>query len=187
MCINPEKMSNKNAYLSAYLVGGRRKYLTAENISVVLKFQPPHWIIRLWKGFQYTEWTLINWNLEELMHCRLRDTSIEIYKKWGYGEGKPLSSTYDSSYIVLRRECWLQWSKTLKFSTSLAGHIASWLVSLEPQWLMIISLLQRQHKNEYDRTVTKLLGNEAVDRWMKRPREGQDGIVFESRHLRSLE
>ena len=51
-------------------------------------------------------------------------------------------------------------------------------MSLEPQWLVIISLLQRQHKNEYDSTVTNLLGNEDVYQCLKNPREGQDGMVF---------
>ena len=58
-------------------------------------------------------------------------------------------------------------------------------MSLEPQWLVIISLLKRENKNEYDSAATKLLGNDDVDRWLKNPREGQDGIVFESPHFRS--
>ena len=58
-----------------------------------------------------------------------------------------------------------------KFSPLLAVYTASWWVSLEPQWLVTISLLQRQHINEYDSTVTKLLGNDAVDRWLKKSRE----------------
>ena len=33
-----KKVSNKNTYLSAYWVGGRRKYLNAENMSAALKF-----------------------------------------------------------------------------------------------------------------------------------------------------
>ena len=33
-----KKLSTKNTYLSAYWVGGRRKYLTAENMSAALKF-----------------------------------------------------------------------------------------------------------------------------------------------------
>ena len=54
-------------------------------------------------------------------------------------------------------------------------------MSLEPQWLVIISLLQKKNKNEYDSTVTKLWGDDAVNQWLKNPREGQDGIVvFES-------
>ena len=106
------------------------------------------------------------------MYCSSQDTAIEIYKKWGDGEGKPLRSTNERSYIISWRECRLQCSKTLNLSTSMAGHTASWLMSLEPQWLAIISLLQRQHKNEYDSTVAKLLGDDAVDRWLKRPREG---------------
>ena len=51
-------------------------------------------------------------------------------------------------------------------------------MSPEPQWLVIIILLQRKNKNEYDSTVTKILGNDDVNRWLKKPREGQDGIVF---------
>ena len=43
---------------------------------------------------------------------------------------------------------------------------------------MIISLLQNKNENEYDSTVTKLLGNDTVNWWMKNPREGQDGIVY---------
>ena len=50
-------------------------------------------------------------------------------------------------------------------------------MSLEPQWLVIISLPQNKNKIDYDSTVTKLLRNEAVNRWLKNPREGQDGIV----------
>ena len=57
-------------------------------------------------------------------------------------------------------------------------------MSLEPQWLVIISLIQRKNKNEYDSTVTKLLGTDAVNRWLTNPREGQVGIVFESTHFR---
>ena len=57
-------------------------------------------------------------------------------------------------------------------------------MSLEPQWLVIISLLQRENENDYDSTVTKLLENDAVNRWLKNTREGQDGIVvFESTHF----
>ena len=93
-------------------------------------FQPPLWIIRLWKGFQYTEWKIIHWYRDELIHCHSRDTALEIYKKWGDGEGKTVRSTYYKSYIVLRRACWLQWSRTLKFSTSLEGNAASWLMAL---------------------------------------------------------
>ena len=59
-------------------------------------------------------------------------------------------------------------------------------MSLEPQCLVIISLLQRQHKNEYDSTVTKIWGNYAVDQWLEDPREVQNGIVFKSPHFRSL-
>ena len=33
-----KKVNNKNTYLSAYWVGGRRKYLNAENMSAALKF-----------------------------------------------------------------------------------------------------------------------------------------------------
>ena len=50
-------------------------------------------------------------------------------------------------------------------------------MSLEPQWLVIISLLHRKNKNEYDSTVTKLLGNDSVNRWLKKLIEGKDGIV----------
>ena len=57
-------------------------------------------------------------------------------------------------------------------------------MSLEPQWLVIISLLQTQHKNEYDSTVAKLLEDDAVDRCLKRLREGRDGIVFELPNFR---
>ena len=64
------------------------------------------------------------------------------------------------------------------FSAALVGNTEIWLMSLEPQWLVIISLLQRQHKNKCDSTVTKLLGNEDVDRCLKSPRKGQDGIFF---------
>ena len=54
-------------------------------------------------------------------------------------------------------------------------------IALEPQWLVIISLLQNKNKNEYHSTVTKLWGNDAVNRWLKNQREVQDGIVvFES-------
>ena len=38
MYINPEKVSNKKTYLSAYCVGGKRKYFDAENMSAALKF-----------------------------------------------------------------------------------------------------------------------------------------------------
>ena len=68
----------------------------------------------------------------------------------------------------------------------MAGHTASWLMSLGPQWLVIISLIQRKHRNEYYSTVTKLLGDDAIDRLLKKPGEGQDGIVFESPYFRSL-
>ena len=54
-------------------------------------------------------------------------------------------------------------------------------MSLEPQWLVIISLLQRKKKNEYDSNITNIWGNDAVNQLLKNPREGQDGIVvFES-------
>ena len=33
-----QNMSNKNKYLSAYWIGGKRKDLTAENMSAALKF-----------------------------------------------------------------------------------------------------------------------------------------------------
>ena len=56
-------------------------------------------------------------------------------------------------------------------------------MSLEPQWLVIISLLQNKNKNEYDLTITNLWGDEAVNRWLKNPIEGQDGIVIESTHF----
>ena len=36
--LNRKKLSNKKTYLSAYWVGGRQKYITAENISASLKF-----------------------------------------------------------------------------------------------------------------------------------------------------
>ena len=63
----------------------------------------------------------------------------------------------------------------------MAEHTVSWWMSIEPQWLVIISLLQNKNKNEYDSTVTKFLVNDAVNRWLEKPREGQDGIaVFES-------
>ena len=120
------------------------------------------------------------------MRCHSQDIAIEI-KKWGYGEGKLLKSTYKRSYIVLQRACRLQCNKILNFSTSMAGHTQSWSMSLEPQWLVIISLQQRQHKNYYNSTVTKLLGNGAVDQLLKITREGQYSIVFESIHFRSLE
>ena len=42
------------------------------------------------------------------MICFSRDTAIEIYKKGGGREGKPLRSTYKRSYIVSRRVCRLQ-------------------------------------------------------------------------------
>ena len=48
---------------------------------------------------------------------------------------------------------------------------------------MIISLLHRGNINEYDSNVTKLWGNDAVNLWLKSPREVQDGIVFESTHF----
>ena len=51
-------------------------------------------------------------------------------------------------------------------------------MSLEPQWLVIIILLYMQHKNDDYSTVTKLLGNEAIDQWLKNQREEQDDIVF---------
>ena len=72
--------------------------------------------------------------------------------------------------------------QALKFSTSLEEHTASWWMSLEPQWLAIISLLQRKNKNEYDSTITKLLGNGAVNQWLKHSREVQYGIVFLNQH-----
>ena len=50
-------------------------------------------------------------------------------------------------------------------------------MSLEPQWLVIISLPQNKNKNEYDSNVTKILGNDTVNQWLKNPGEGQDGIV----------
>ena len=57
-------------------------------------------------------------------------------------------------------------------------------MSLEPQWLVIISLLQKINKNGYYSTVTKLLGDDAVNRWLKNTREGQVVIVvFESTHF----
>ena len=81
----------------------------------------------------------------------------------------------------MRRECRQQRSKISNLSTSMEEHTTSWWMSLEPQWLVIIGLLQRENKNEYDSTVTKLLENDTVNRWLKNPREGQDGIVvFES-------
>ena len=59
-------------------------------------------------------------------------------------------------------------------------------MSLEPQWLVMICLLQRKTKNEFESTVTNLLGNEAVDRWPKKAIEEQDGTFFESPHFRSI-
>ena len=47
-------------------------------------------------------------------------------------------------------------------------------MSLEPQWLVLISLLQRENKNEDDSTVTKILVNDAINRWLKNPIEVQD-------------
>ena len=38
MCINQKTFINKKTYLSEYWIGGRRKDLTAENISTELKF-----------------------------------------------------------------------------------------------------------------------------------------------------
>ena len=35
-----------------------------------------------------------------------------------------------------------------------------------------------EEENNYDSTITNLLGNDAVNRWLKKPREGQYGIVF---------
>ena len=49
---------------------------------------------------------------------------------------------------------------------------------------MIISLLQKKNETEYASTITKLLGNEAINQWLKNPREGQYCIVvFESTHF----
>ena len=33
-------------------------------------FQPPHWIVRIWKGSRLAEWKITPWEVEELMHCR---------------------------------------------------------------------------------------------------------------------
>ena len=51
---------------------------------------------------EYNVFTYFGWD-PLLMHCRLRDTAMEICKKGGDVEGKPLRITYRRNYIVLRK------------------------------------------------------------------------------------
>ena len=100
MSINPKKVSNKKTYLSAYWVGGRRKYLNNENMSAALKFST--------KALNYTSLkgiTIYRVDTHSLRSGGANTLSLAVYndsdiQKWGYGEGKPLRSIYKRNYIV---------------------------------------------------------------------------------------
>ena len=99
------KLSNKKTYLSAYWVGGRRKYLTAEKMSAALKFAATELNYPYFKGVPIN---IVDNN--SLRSGGANSLSIAGYSdryipKWGYGEGKPLRSTYKRRYIVSRRAC----------------------------------------------------------------------------------
>ena len=94
-------MSNKKIYLSAYWVGGKRKDLTAYNMSTALKFASTA------LNYPYLKRILVSRmdtnslrgggaNVLSLVGYRNRDI-----QKLGYGEGKHLRSTYSRNYIVL--------------------------------------------------------------------------------------
>ena len=69
------KVNNKETYLSVYLVGGRRKYLNAENMSAALKFATT---VLNYPSLKWIPIDRVDRNMEDLMHCCLRDTAIEI-------------------------------------------------------------------------------------------------------------
>ena len=60
----------------------------------------------------------------------------------------------------------------------MAGHTVSWLMSLELQCLVIIGLIQKQHKTGFIQPPTKILGNDTFICWNIGPREWRDCIVL---------
>ena len=91
--INPKKVSNKKTLFSAYWVGGRRKYINAENMSASLKFATTalNYPTLKWIPIDrvYTH-SLISGGANSLSLGGYRNIDI---KNWGNGEGKLLRYT----------------------------------------------------------------------------------------------
>ena len=83
-----KKVINKKTYLSAYWVGGRRKYLNAENMSALLKFVTTALNYPSLKGVPMDRMDthlLRSGGANELSLAGKSDRDI---KKWGDGKGK---------------------------------------------------------------------------------------------------
>ena len=93
MRINPKKVSNKKTYLSAHWVGGRRKYLNADNMSASLKFATTalnYPSLKRIPIYRVDTNYLIYVGANALLLAGYSDRDIQ---KWGDGEGKLLNNT----------------------------------------------------------------------------------------------
>ena len=125
-----QKMSNKKTYLSEYWVGGKHKDLTADNMSAALKFAATALNYPSLKGIPIDTVETHSLRSGGVNALSLTGYINRYTQKWRYGEGKLLRSTYERSYIFLQGACQRQWSKISNLSKFMAGHTASWLVSL---------------------------------------------------------
>ena len=136
-----KKMKNKKTYLSAYWMEGKRKYLNADNMSAALKFATT--------ALNYPYLKVIP--LDRVDNHSLRSGGVNALLLAGYSDrdkqkmGRWRGETF-KDYIREDLHCFLEVMSTamkqdLNLSTSLEEHTASWWMSLEPQWLVIISLL----------------------------------------------
>ena len=80
MRINPKKVNNKKTFFSAYWVGGRRKYLNAENMSAELEFATTTLNYPSLKGITIDRVDTHAFRSGGIIHCRLCDTVIDICK-----------------------------------------------------------------------------------------------------------
>ena len=102
-----QKMSNDKTYFSVYWVGGKCKDITADNMSAALKFAVTALNYPSLKGIPVdrVETHYLIYLVDNVMSIL---GYIDRYiQKWGDGEGEPLRSTYERSYIILQRSC--QW------------------------------------------------------------------------------
>ena len=96
-------MSNRKTYSSEYWVEGKRKDVTADNMSVALKFAANALNYPYFKDIPVQgvdTCSLRAGGANELLIAGYSDRYIQ---KWGDGEGKPLSSIYKKSHIFLQR------------------------------------------------------------------------------------
>ena len=133
------KWINKKKYLSAYLVGGRRKYLNAENMIVALKFSTT--------ALNYSS---LKWiRIDRLGVHSLRSGGDNTLSLAGYSDrdiqkiGRWRGETF-KEYIREELHCF---AEVMSTEMKQDFKIVKRLMSLEPQLLAIISLLRRQHKN----------------------------------------